>query len=160
MFYYLKDATWENTYSEVYKTMTVEEWAASEYAEDNWMVRFLTNKTTGGVYEPDLVLAMQVLESKCLVGIMEEFKPSFKRFSQYFGWGDHDFGGPVKMTDRGNCLIKVMSNPDNAHSHPNFEEGSEVWSLLMEKNEYDLALYEHAVHLFHDVQSKLVNNRL
>lgn len=37
MFYYLKDATWEHTFSEVYKNMTIEEWAQSQYAEDNWM---------------------------------------------------------------------------------------------------------------------------
>eukprot|EP01082_Thalassiosira_pseudonana_P012992 g12180.t1.1.5e17418b g12180 g12180.t1 contig6:1386227-1387766(-) len=37
MFYYLKDATWEHTFSEVYKTMTIEEYAESQYSEDNWM---------------------------------------------------------------------------------------------------------------------------
>jgi hypothetical protein len=37
MFYYLRDATWENTYSEIYKNMTIEEYADSQYAEDNWM---------------------------------------------------------------------------------------------------------------------------
>lgn len=37
MFFYLRDATWEPTYSEVYKSMTVEEYAVSQYAEDNWM---------------------------------------------------------------------------------------------------------------------------
>ncbi len=37
MFYYLKDATWEHTFSEIYKNMTIEEWAQSQYAEDNWM---------------------------------------------------------------------------------------------------------------------------
>ena len=37
MFYYLRDATWEHTFSEVFKNMTVEEYATSQYAEDNWM---------------------------------------------------------------------------------------------------------------------------
>lgn len=35
MFYYLKDATWEHTFSEEYKNMTIEEFASSQYAEDN-----------------------------------------------------------------------------------------------------------------------------
>ncbi|KAL7540405.1 hypothetical protein ACHAWF_006672 [Thalassiosira exigua] len=156
MFYYLKDATWEHTYSEVYKDMSIEEYASSQYAEDNWMVRFLTNEMSGAVYERHLALAKEVLESKCLVGLLEEFKLSFKRFNDYFGWNGHDFGGPVKMNNRGTCVTRVMGNPDNTHSHPTFDEGSEVWNLLLNKNRYDLSLYEHAVHLFHNVQGNLV----
>ena len=37
MFYYLKDATWEHTFSEAYENMTIEQYAASQYAEENWM---------------------------------------------------------------------------------------------------------------------------
>ena len=37
MFYYLRDATWENTYNKIYQNMTIEEYAVSQYAEDNWM---------------------------------------------------------------------------------------------------------------------------
>jgi len=156
MFYYLKDATWEHTYKEVYKDMTIEEYATSQYAEDNWMVRFLTNEMSGGVNERHLDLAKQVLESKCLVGIMDEFPASFKRFNEYFGWNNIDFGGPVDMSNRGTCVSRVIDNPDNAHSHPSYEEGGEVWRLLMNKNQYDVSLYEHALHLFHEVQSQLV----
>ena len=58
----------------------------SSYAEDNWMVRFLTNEMSGAVYDRHLELAKQVLESKCVVGLLEEFSPSFKRFGQYFDW--------------------------------------------------------------------------
>lgn len=43
MFYYLRDATWEHTYSEIYKSMTIEEYAVSQYAEDNWMGEFLSS---------------------------------------------------------------------------------------------------------------------
>jgi len=157
MFYYLKDATWEHTYSEVYKSMTIEEYAVSQYAEDNWMVRFLTNEMSGVVYERHIDLAKQVLESKCIVGLMEEFTPSFKRFNEYFGWSNHEFGGPVTMSNRGTCVSRVIRNPDNAHTHPTFEEGTEVWNLLMQKNQYDMILYDHAVHLFHEVQNELVS---
>ena len=148
MFYYLKDATWEQTFSEVYKTMTIEEYATSQYAEDNWMTRFLTNEMTGGVFERHLDLAKEVLESKCLVGIMEDFKGSFNRFNKYFGWQNVDFHGPVSLLNRGTCVNRVMSHPDNSHQHPKHEEGSEVWNLLMQKNQYDVQLYEHAVKLY------------
>jgi hypothetical protein len=156
MFYYLKDATWEHTYNEIYKEMDITEYATSQYAENNWMVRFLTNEMSGNVYDRHLDLAKEVLESKCLVGIMEDFTASIKRFDRYFGWSKIDFGGPVSMTDRGTCVARVIKNPDNAHAHPKVDEDEEVWNLLLEKNRYDLALYEYARHLFYDVQSNIV----
>ena len=156
MFYYLKDATWENTYSEVYKAMDIEEYATSQYSEDNWMVRFLTNQMSGNVYDRHLDLAKEVLESKCLVGIMEDFSASIKRFDRYFGWSQIDFGGPVSMTDRGTCVARVIQHPDNAHPHPKVDEDGEVWNLLLQKNRFDLALYEHARHLFYNVQTNIV----
>ncbi|KAL3803455.1 hypothetical protein ACHAWO_002463 [Cyclotella atomus] len=159
MFYYLRDATWEHTYSEVYKSMTIEEYAVSQYAEDNWMVRFLTNEMSGILNDGHLDLAKQILQSKCLVGLLEEFPQSVKRFNRYFGWDQTDFqGGPVPMSDRGMCVARVMSKPDNVHEHPNHGEGSEVWVKLMEKNVFDIGLYEHAVELFHSVQVKLVGD--
>ena len=157
MFYYLKDATWEHTYSEIYKDMDILEYATSKYAEDNWMVRFLTNEMNGVLYDRHLDLAIEVLESKCLVGIMEDFSASIKRFDRYFGWNKIDFGGPVSKADRGTCVARVIQEPDNAHPHPSFEEGGDVWNLLLEKNKYDLALYEYARHLFYDVQVKIVS---
>jgi hypothetical protein len=159
MFYYLRDATWEHTYSEVYKSMTIEEYAVSQYAEDNWMVRFLTNEMNGILNDGHLDLAKQILQSKCLVGLLEEFTQSVKRFDRYFGWDQTDFqGGPVPMSDRGMCEARVMSKPDNVHEHPNHEEGSEVWVKLMEKNVLDMGLYEHAVELFHNVQVEFVGD--
>lgn len=157
MFYYLKDATWERTYNEAYKEMDIKEYATSQYAEDNWMVRFLTNEMSGNVYDRHLDLAKEVLESKCLVGIMEDFTASMKRFDRYFGWSEIDFGGPVSMTDRGTCVARVIKHPDNAHPHPKLDEDGEVWNLLLDKNKYDLALYEYARHLFYDAQSDIAS---
>jgi len=157
LFYYLKDATWEHTYSDVYKEMDLEEYATSQYSEDNWMTRFLTNQMSGNVYDRHLDLAKEVLESKCLVGLMEDFSVSINRFDHYFGWSQRDFGGPVSMANRGTCVARVIQHPDNAHPHPKVEEDGEVWNLLLKKNKYDLALYEHARHLFYNVQSDIVS---
>lgn len=111
---------------------------------------------TGVLNDAHLDLAKQILQSKCLVGLMEEFPQSVKRFDRYFGWDQTDFqGGPVQMSDRGVCEARVMSKPDNVHDHPSFDEGSEVWTKLLEKNTLDVGLYEHAVELFHNVQARL-----
>ena len=155
MFYYLKDASWEHSYSDAYKDMSIEEYAESDFAENNWMVRFLADAATGAVFERHLDLAKEILESKCLVGLLEEFTPSLKRFTEYFGWNDRDFGGPVEVQHRGSCVGRVIAHPDNAHAHPTHEEGGTVWNLLLQKNQYDMVLYEHALHLFHDVQNDL-----
>jgi hypothetical protein len=107
-----------------------------------------------------LDLAKQILQSKCLVGIMEEFPKSVKRFDRYFGWNQTDFeGGPVKMSDRGVCEARVMNQPDNAHAHPSFDEGSTVWVKLCRKNMLDLDLSEHAVELFHNAQAEMEGRR-
>lgn len=112
---------------------------------------------TGSLKNGHLDLAKQVLESKCLVGIMEEFPASVKRFDRYFGWSQRSFeGGPVQFADRGMCTARVMSTPDNVHEHPNYEEGSEIWDKLLEKNMLDMGLYDHAVHLFRNVQVTLI----
>ena len=51
MFYYLRDATWEHTYSEIYKSMTIEDYSISQYAEDNWMGEF-DFKRASCIYPP------------------------------------------------------------------------------------------------------------
>ena len=155
LFYYLKNATWEHTFNEVYKNMTIEEYASSDYSEENWMVRFLSNEMSDILTDHHLAVAKQILESKCLIGIMEEFLPSFKRFMTYFDWANNDYHGPVPMKNRGPCVTRVMQHPDNAHSHQTFHEGGRVWNILLERNRYDVALYEYALHLFHNVQNNI-----
>lgn len=73
-------------------------------------------------------------------------------FDAYFGWSDTEFGGPMPLHDRGACESRIMDNPENAQSHPNFDKGDDVWKLLTKKNQLDMNLYEYATHLFHDKQ--------
>jgi hypothetical protein len=114
---------------------------------------------SGIVTDRHLDLAKQILQDKCLVGIMEEFPASVKRFDRYFQWSKTAFeGGPVQFTDRGVCEARVIGTPDNAHEHPTYGEGTEVWNKLLEKNRLDLELYEHAVDLFRNVQVDLVED--
>ena len=113
----------------------------------------------GVLNESHLDLAKQILQAKCLVGLLEEFPQSVKRFDRYFGWDKTDFqGGPVIMSDRGVCEARVMSKPDNVHEHPTFDEGSEVWNKLLEKNKLDVGLYTHAVELYQHAQAELVGD--
>lgn len=141
LFYYLNDN------DPMYKNMSIEEYATSQHSEENWLVRFLNNEMDGALDDRHLVTAKEVLASKCLVGLMQEFTLSFYRFDAYFGWSDTEFGGPIPLHDRGACESRIMDNPENAQSHPYFDEGDEVWELLMKKNQLDMNLYEYAIHL-------------
>lgn len=136
--------------------MSIVEYAQSQYSEDNWLVRFLNNEMSSVLDQRHLDQAKEILASKCLVGLTEEFALSFQRFDAYFGWSKTEFGGPLPVHERGACISRIVNNPENAHPHPTFDEGDEVWSLLMKKNLHDMILYEHALHIFHDVQSNLV----
>lgn len=147
LFYYLHDK------DPIYKNMSIIEYASSQHSEDNWLVRFLNNELSDVLDERHLDTAKEVLASKCLVGLTEEFTLSFERFDEYFGWSETEFGGPTPLHDRGKCVSRIMNNPDNAQSHPTYVEGDEIWNLLMKRNRYDVSLYEHAIHLFNDIQS-------
>lgn len=46
MFYYLQQATWEPTYDRTLADMTLEEYATSRKAEDNWVVRSKSRSST------------------------------------------------------------------------------------------------------------------
>lgn len=48
-----------------------------------------------------------------------------------------------------------MQNPDNAHQYQSYHEGGPIWNILLERNRYDVALYEYALHLFRNVQNNI-----
>ena len=86
LFYYLQNATWERTYDPTLQNMTLEEYATSEKAESNWMVRMLNNEPAA-VDERHLNIAKEILKDKVLIGLTEKMEDSVARFYSYFGWG-------------------------------------------------------------------------
>lgn len=143
----------------MFKNMSIKEYATSQHSEENWLIRFLNNEMSGALDYRHLDQAKEVLASKCLVGLTEEFTLSFERFDAYFKWSETEFGGLIPMNDRGACVTQIINNPENARSHPMYGEGDDVWNLLMKKNRLDLKLYDYAIHLFHDVQGNLVKRQ-
>lgn len=109
-------------------------------AENNWMVRFLTNQLTKPeLTTDDLDMAKQVLEEKFLVGLIDEKSQSLDRFQKYFGWLPSD----------SNCIRnKVEWSWPMKHHHVSVEEGSEAWDLISAQNTFDISLYEFAKEVF------------
>ena len=123
--------------------MTIEEYAAGPYCEENWMVRILTGEMTGVLQWRHLDLAKEILGRKCLVGLVNQFDKSLTRFKRYFGWNEL-----VVEEDKNPCEERLITHGDNVHLHPKYKEGSAVWELLKKKNGHDLMLYEYAEELF------------
>ena len=147
LFYYLKDASHENSFNREISTMSIDEYVASNKVESDWMVRSLVGKLEGGrVTEDDLFHAMEFIESKCLIGLTSAYSESYKRFENYF---------ELPSSHNVNCENKVMGElARQAKSHPKVDAHSETWKKFEERNKFDLMLYNYALQLF-DEQGRI-----
>ena len=151
LFYYLKKATWEPTFSEKLKKIkTIEDYAISEFAENNWMVRFLTNKMGGMITKGDLAVAKEVLRRKVLIGLVLDVRGAAERYMNYFGWNFHSF-----TPEQQQCMNREFSAGSNKNHHQKVEEGSMAWRILRSNNLLDLELYDYALQLYYE-QGKML----
>jgi hypothetical protein len=143
MFYYLQISTWERNYNPKYEAMSISEYL-DEDKGDNWMVRKLTH-SQGGTPLTDVHLkqAKDVLRTKCLVGFMEDFEESIRRFDAYFSWSNSS-GFPREDV---NACVYYNTHKGvnvNKYSHPKHEEGSEILNRIVEREKWDLQLFLYA----------------
>jgi len=145
LFHYLKQASWEPTFSEKLKKMTLEDYALSEFAEHNWMTRFLTNEMTGMVTTHHLEIAKEILRRKVLVGLTIDMENSFERFGKYLGWNED----PLSK-DQKHCLKGYLAGGSNQNKHAIAEEATKGWRILRGNNLLDLELYDYVLQLYHE----------
>jgi hypothetical protein len=152
MFYYLQMAKWEPTYDPDLAAMALEDYAVSPKAESNWLTRTLTKKFTGGLTEQHVNLAKEILRRKVLVGLMEKFDESLKRFETYFGWWENvvqkDFARVIQCQES----RKTDTSTRNEVTHPMPKEESTAYQLLSQRNWADVIVYDYAVQLFKEQQ--------
>ena len=150
-FYYSKKAIWEPTFSEKFeKIKTIEDYAISEFAVNNWMVRKLTNKKGGIVTKGDLAVAKEVLRRKVIVGLVSDVRSATERYMRYFGWNYHSF-----TPEQQKCMKKRFSAGSNKNNHEQVEEGSDAWEILRSNNLLDLELYDYVLQLYYE-QGKML----
>jgi hypothetical protein len=138
LFYYL--STHPNNI--VTPAMTLEQYAASDRVERNWMTRFLSNSLDKEVTTEHLVLAMHVLERKCIVGMLNFKVESLRRFETYFGW-------TLDGESVNDCHAKLLDwDWPNKNKHVAVKEGTEAWRKLASVNDLDMKLYRHAEKVF------------
>ncbi|KAL3811832.1 hypothetical protein ACHAXA_004259 [Cyclostephanos tholiformis] len=136
MFYFLKNSGYLPL-----KNMTVDDYAKSEYIENNWLVRMLSLSMTGPIDMDNLAIAKEVLRRKFIVGLLDNKRGSFARFDHYFKWKDSpnyekEFGCRKQLMDE-----KYLTK------HP-VRKDSDTWKLLLEQNRFDVHLYDFAKELF------------
>lgn len=156
LFYYLRDAAHEPTFSEKLKKIeSVEDYAVSVFAENNWMTRFVTNTMTGTLTSEHLAVAKEILRRKVLVGLTRDMEASFERFIKYFGWDKNEIS-----TDQKSCLEQYLFHGSNRRkSQYKVQQDSNGWLLLKEKNFYDLQLYDYVLQLYEDQREMLLHHK-
>jgi len=79
VFQHLKD-----TKTPVFVDMTLEEYAKSDYCDQNWMVRVLSDEMEGDLRQEHMEMAEHVLGRKCVVGFTDQLEESIRRFAKFF----------------------------------------------------------------------------
>jgi hypothetical protein len=144
MYHYLASASWDPLYNPQLKIMSLEEYARSSSIENNWMTRFLVNKKGGQLTKHDMLVAKEILRTKCLVGLYEDLENTLIRFHRYFGWSQKAAKGQVEE-----CRKAVLATGDPRLRTPDLERKGKVYMALELPNKFDLELYEYAKELYH-----------
>lgn len=136
--------------------MSYEEFANSEFVDDNWMTRALVHKMYGeGLVSQDMETAKELLRRKAIIGLYDDPLVSFKKFARYFNWDQLRTGG--YFTDTTNkCFknaIEVAQSKDLVLGTLNLKdedaiEGSVAWNAILERNRFDYELYMYGRHLY------------
>lgn len=158
-FYYLQKATWESTYNEKWKKMTLETWAQRDRGENNWMVRMLVGKSNRDVLTTeDLELAKEIVRTKFVVGLMDSFDESVHRFNVFLGVDESDARnqqciGQFTSSEgdshaSANRKVIATKNQWNSYSHPDVEFGSPAWVSLSKIHFFDILLYRYVREVF------------
>lgn len=111
------------------------------------MVRSLVNKLEGPLDPDDVKIAKEILNQKCLVGLMDRMEESVLRFHNYFGF-DNDAALNCALEQYTSKSKGSRTEEQNSHTHPLLDPKGETYELLAKKNRLDIVLYEYAVRLF------------
>lgn len=145
-FYYLGKATWEPNYNPEYASMTILEYAQRSLSPTNWVTRSMLGALDNVnviITEDDMNMLKEVLRRKVLILLSDEFLPSFNRLISYLGW--EQFNPDVR-----NCVMEDINKRTNSNEYTALEKGSEAWSLIANRNMYDIQLYEYAKELYEE----------
>jgi len=151
MFYYLQRAKWEPTYDHSLADLTLEQYAESGKAEENWVTRFLIHEYTNHLTEDHVTMAKEVMRRKVVVGLLDRFGDSLKRFELYFDW----WRAKIKpdAEEKMQCQQERALASKNHLHHPDPPESSAAFKKLAKLNWADMQLFQYAIDLFEEQQA-------
>ena len=117
---------------------------------DNWVVRSLTNNKQGELTEDHLMVAKGILARKFFIGIADYLEETIKRLEMYY---------ELKQPSDG-CANKYLMVEESPHTESeafHIERGSDEWTLVTQRDQYDLMLYYYALEVFAKQGSTMFN---
>jgi len=125
---------------------SLDKYARSDLAENNWLTRYLSGKINGELTVQDEAVAREVLRTKVMVGLLEKKEESFHRFVHFLGW-NHLQESQGEWGER--CVERLLGwGWEGKVNHPRVREGSSEWKALWDQNTFDVRLYEYAQELY------------
>lgn len=157
-FYYLAQADWEQHFNPDFAHMSVAEYARSPACPHDWLTRGLLGLNGLDYHRPltldDARTAKSLVRRKILVLLMDDFEASLRRLTTYFGWvTDEESSSNAKE-----CMSDSVGKKENGVAHESVEEGSEAWNLIVERNRFDMELYEYARTVYEEQGKTLFPN--
>ena len=96
----------------------------------------------------DLAEAKEILISKFIVGIYDRLEESLERFETFFGWNrSTDSINKMHATCRHQVVSKTMAREYNLNAVVPAKDSLDYMALV-EKNSFDMQLYEYARFLY------------
>jgi hypothetical protein len=125
---------------------SLDKYARSDLAENNWLTRYLSGKINGELTVQDEAVAREVLRTKVMVGLLEKKEESFRRLVRFLGWGNV-LKSQGEWSER--CVEKLLGwGWVGKVNHPRVREGSSEWKALWDQNTFDVRLYKYAQELY------------
>jgi len=130
--------------------MKLSEYARSEYIENNYYTRKLTNVFKGELNDDHLKIAMEVVRRKILVGLLTKMDQSMDRAERYFKWKYR-----VSPENQENCRAELVSGGSNKDDHrvKTPPPGTGLYEALRRQNVYDLQLYSYVETIFEEQEA-------
>ena len=128
--------------------LTLQAYAQGGDIENNWLTRYLTGRVEGHLTTEDLEAAMEVLETKFLIGLLEDGRESMHRILKYTGWElDGDSEARARQEE---CISTYLMDGTNVgpveYSLPRM--GTQAYAMISWQIKYDLKLYSFAQEIY------------
>jgi hypothetical protein len=159
-FYGAKDAK-SQYYDPTLEDVTLEEYVASpgDRVEFNFMVKSLVSSgtdliSTADITLEDLNLAKTILQQKFIILLADDMFGSWMKLESYLGW-------PFPTQEQRKCEDSILSldwthrGSDTQEYRP-LGDSEAAYSQLVNRNMWDVALYEYAVSLFQQQTNVLI----